>query len=180
MSFVYDKEFVEMLKKTLEIGCLQPCVREKGTNRYLLGEHRKRAYPDWPEIEIEVKDDLHRELIIVDGNHHRQISEQETRIHLIHIAKILEDRGVTKNKICTEMTKLPIPFSEQQIRHLLPPEYKMVTKARPNHVESAKVPSQNLLQHQERMPDSPLIATEASYPFPECRCKECPRRTQCW
>jgi len=179
MSFVYDKEFVEMLKKTLDLGCLQPCVREKGTNRYLLGEHRKRAYANWPEIEIEVKDDLHRELIILIGNFHRQITEQQTKGRLIRIANILETHGVDKKDICSTMAKLPIPFSEQYIRHLLPTDYKMISKPRPKseHAQFEFEKHNHIPSIAERT--LPLEAGD-KYPYPECLCKNCLKRTQCY
>lgn len=178
MSFVYDKDFVESLKKTLDIGCLQPCVRERGTTRILLGEHRKRSFPDWPEREMDVKDDLHRELIIIAGNYHRQISEEETKNRVLHIARILEDHGVAKANVCVEMAKLPIPLSEQTIRHLLPSEYKMASKARVKPEEFAKPLSQPMFEQLAVTPS--LESAEPSYPFPDCHCKDCPRLKQCW
>lgn len=191
MSFVYDKETVETLKKSKEIGCLQRVIIEKGTRRVLVGRHRKFADPDWPEKQIKVKDDLHRELIILNGNVQRVVSQEETKMRLTRIARILEDKGTPPEKVCVEMAKLPIPYTPQHIRRLLPNKYKTqahATRKKPSkqfgNIGSQNIP-QGLTQEGrcdfERLERNIQLLSETNpLPFSDCRCKICPHKETCY
>jgi len=133
MSFVYDKEIVEMLKKSKEVvGYLQPVIVEEGTNRVLVGRHRKMADPKWPETMRKVKDDLERELIILHGNVQRGVSEEEAKIRLQRIAEILRSRGVPQNEVCSYIVEHGLtPWTERHVERRLQKEYKKPTVPKP-------------------------------------------------
>ena len=180
MSFVYDKEQVEKLRKAKEIGYLQPCIVDADTNAVLVGRHRKFADPKWPEVKVHVKDDLQREMIILCGNLHRIVSSEETRMRLTRIANILMNRGVPPRKVCAEMAKLPgMPYSQRWIEKMLPKQFKAKTapkkKNQPRKVE--------LIRHSQVNRIKTALDTssgEPTYPFPDCRCKTCPHRNECY
>ena len=124
-----DKDAVDALKKSRTlVGPLVPIVKDQNGN-ILSGRHRKYADANWPEIQMEVKDQLQKELLILHFNAQRKVSREETEQMLLRIAKILETKGVEKKRICAEVTKLT-PFSREYVRQLLPEEYRMVSKAR--------------------------------------------------
>ena len=81
-------------------------------------------------------DDLAEEIIMLHGDAKRIVPPEETKARLARIAKKLENRGVEKDKVCTEMCRLRsngtklIPYDESYVRRLLPAEYKMTAKAR--------------------------------------------------
>jgi hypothetical protein len=207
MSFVKDQETVEMLKKSRKIGELQPVVVEKGKNLVLLGRHRKFSYPEWFEVEREVKNDLHREFIIVNGNVQRKPSEEETAYRLKRIAEILVSKGIPPEQVCTvmmncnwclkndrlaecevckeckgeELLECPMPYSEQFVRRLLPHEFKMTSKARSSEPKSAK-PS--FAKPVRTAMDISLPfqheGIEASFPFGDCKCAECQHKNACY
>ena len=124
-----DKGAVDALRKSKElVGPLVPIVKDQNGN-ILSGRHRKYADANWPEVQVQVKDQLHRELLILQYNVQRKVSREETGQRLLRIAKILEVKGVEKERICAEITKLT-GFSREYVRQLLPEEYRMVSKAR--------------------------------------------------
>jgi len=118
-----DKEIVEQLRKSKEIvGYLLPVVRDqKGV--ILSGRHRKYADANWPEIQVEVKDPLQRELLILHYNVQRKLPKEETKKHLLRIAKILETMGESTGQICAKICKL-VPYSDRYVQELLPKKYK--------------------------------------------------------
>jgi len=184
LSFAFDKEQVELLKKSAEqIGYLQPVLVSSRTGKVLVGRTRKFSDPNWPERIVDVKDDLTEELVILHGNVQRVVSAEETKARFVRIAKILEANDVVKDKICTEMCKF-VPYHENYVRRLLPAEYKMTSEARTH--ESATLMS--------RIPDKAdtgevrtaldeigqnSILTP-TYPFPNCKCCDCENRTLCY
>jgi hypothetical protein len=190
MSFVCDKEIIEMLKKSKEVvGYLQNVIVEEGTNKVLVGRHRKMADPQWPETTRKVKNDLERELIILHGNVQRGVSEEEAKIRLQRIAEILRSRGIPQNEICSYLVEHGLtPWSERHVERRLPKEYKKSTvpkpKSRPVSTSVMEPETKEIGSSPSQTPRGMLSAllksTEASYPFPECRCKECPRRTECY
>lgn len=124
-----DQETVDKLRKSKDIvGYLGDVIKDQeGT--ILSGRHRKVADPEWPEKEVKVSDPLDRELKILHYNIQRIVSREETQRRLLKIAKIIESKGVTPQKVCSEVIKV-VPYSESYVRELLPDEYKMETKAR--------------------------------------------------
>ena len=124
-----DKDAVEALKKSRAlVGPLVPIVKDQNGN-ILSGRHRKYADANWPEIQMEVKDQLHRELLILHFNVQRKVSREETGQRLLRIAKILEAKGRERKRICAEVTELT-GLSREYVRQLLPEEYRMASKAR--------------------------------------------------
>lgn len=192
MSLVFDKEIVEMLKESSRaIGFLQPTIREKGTNRILVGRHRKFADSNWPEKEMEVRDDLHRELIILNGNIQRVVTREQTKLRFVRIVKILEAKGIAKHRICAEIAKLKgMPYSQQWIRELLPKEYKMKTGGSKKHHGKNKnettFVSPEMEEDVKEVPTALDAVTSKSldgepiFPFPDCQCKTCSRRNKCY
>jgi len=205
MSFVFDKEHAEKIKKSLEtVGQLQFALKEKGTANILVGRHRKYADPNWKEIEIEVKDDLHRELIIIHSQVQRGMSDEEAKMRVTRIAKILERQGVPKQKICSRIIEKQLtPWSERHLRRLIPKEYKEQAKARhTKHVDShpstfttksadiyPQTPSPADLKQPEKVKrartalDNLAQSTQddtPSYPYPDCICNKCSHRNDCY
>lgn len=178
MSMTIDVEHVKALKATAaKVGFLQPCVREKGTNRILVGRHRKLADPNWPEIEVEVSDDLHRELIILFGNKQRQPSEAETAMRFLRIARILEAKGIEKKRICTVMASLlDGVFTQRYIEQLLPKEYKMecAPKRRTSSTSEVAKNVKEVLKHTNLQPKGNVFA------FADCKCQECIHLNECY
>jgi len=190
--FLLDKEHVEKLRKSLEtVGQLQYALKEKGTDRILVGRHRKFADPNWKEIEIEVKNDLHREMIIIHGQVQRGMNDEEAKMRITRIAEILERQGVPKQKICKYIAEKQLtPWSDRYIRQIIPKEYKMLTKARQKSAELLpQTPSPTDLQHPEKIKrartalDNLAQSTKddtPSYPYPDCKCATCHHRKQCY
>jgi hypothetical protein len=207
LSFVFDKEYVELLKKSvLEIGYLQDVLVSSKTGRVLVGRHRKFADSNWPERTVDpsplqealatffqpAEDDLAEDLIILHGDLKRTVAPEETKVRLTRIAKKLENRGVEKDKVCTELCKLRlggtalIPYSEVYIRRLLPPEYRMTSKARMQ--ESAKLVSQipnktdscEVRTALQEIGHSGLNGGEPALPFANCKCGDCPNKSLCY
>jgi hypothetical protein len=156
MSAIFcDKKHVDELKKSMDlVGPLQPLVVDDKTGELLLGKHRKNTgHSEIPETKIHVKDALHRELILVHGNKQRQPDPEETKYHIVRIAKMLEEEGVPEDlkqvlnpqndpsiarmldgkipqeRICAVVCSL-VPYDETYVRRLLPKEYKMMVFAR--------------------------------------------------
>jgi hypothetical protein len=185
---VMDKEAIENLKQSKAIGYLQPVLVNNKTGKVLVGRHRKMADPNWPEIGLDVADDLTEELIILNGNVQRTPTREETRERLLRIAKILESKGIPKDHVAIEMGKLPGMYSQSWISILLKdfPEYKMVSLTRP-HIE-AQPPDKSALLVMPK-PDDDIVRTaldstnegplETHYPFPDCRCRGCGNRDKC-
>jgi len=182
MSDPLDVEIVSLLRKSMnEIGCLQPIIVDKNTGEVLIGRHRHEANPSWERKEIEVKDALHKKLLILHGNVQRKVPEEETRMHLIDIAKILETRGIPKNKICTEIIKLPTPYSPQWIERLLPSEYKMMEKARqPQKFDKVVCQKPEETKPTFKTALDSTTPEDNPYPYPNCLCKNCTNKSQCY
>jgi hypothetical protein len=188
MSFVaIDKDHVEALKRSMEIvGQLQPVLVEKGTNgkKVLVGKHRA-ACPNCKDYrEIEVKDDLHRELIILHGNVQRGIPEEEAKYRVMRIAQILEARGVPKNRICQEMLPL-VPWSQRHLERLLPKEYKMQTVPQKSRHVSTFTPSMEVAHDlaskiRTALDEIKTVDDKPVYPRKDCLCPNCPGRVECY
>ena len=130
MSSKVDSEIVEFLRKSKDqMGYLLPVIQDQQGN-IISGLHRKHADPSWPESKIEVKDDLHRILLMIHYNVQRAVPAEETSFRINQLAKILESSGVPPDRVCAEICKL-VPYSDRWVRDLLPNKFKMVSKARP-------------------------------------------------
>jgi hypothetical protein len=190
---VYDKAQVEMLKASKKIGYLQHVVVDQD-GKVLIGRHRKYADANWPEVKIDVKDDLHRLLIMLNGNVQRVVSKQETKMLLNKIAVILQARGIAKERVCSEISKLEgMPYVERWIRELIDDDYKMQAKKR-EFAEVLPQVEQNVKQESATIKgalielESTLAMPEASdynartnmLPFPDCACKTCHRSATCY
>ncbi|MCJ7424740.1 hypothetical protein MUP01_10810 [Candidatus Bathyarchaeota archaeon] len=200
MSFVFDKEYVELLKKSvLEIGYLQEVLVSSKTGKVLVGRHRKFADSNWPERTVDplplmetlatlfqpADDDLAEDLIMLHGDVKRTVSLEETKARLTRIAQKLVNRGVEKEKVCTEMCRL-VPYFETYVRRLLPADYKMTAKARiqetatlvsqiPSNVDIGKVRTAL-----EEIAHSGLNGGEPALPFPTCKCGDCANKSLCY
>jgi hypothetical protein len=205
LSLVYDKEYVELLKTSVSrIGHLQEVLVSSKTGKVLVGRHRKFADSKWPERTIDpsplqealaaifepAEDDLAEDLIMLHGDVKRVVPGEETKARLVRIAKKLENRGVEKDKVCTEMCKLRsdetrlVPYDETYVRRLLPAEYKMTAKARSQESATlvsqipAKVDGGEVRTALEEIAQSGL--SEPSLPFPNCQCKDCENKSLCY
>lgn len=207
MSFTFDKEYVELLKKSvLQVGYLQDVLVSSKTSKVLLGRHRKFADPNWPERVVDssplqealatffqdAEDDLAEDLIILHGDVKRIVSPEETKARLVRIAQKLQNRGVEKDKICTEMCRLRtdgrslVPYDESYVRRLLPAEYKMTAKARSQEsaLLVAQIPSKadsgEVRTALEEIAQSGLNGGEPALPFPNCKCCDCSNKSLCY
>lgn len=207
MSLVYDKEYVELLKRSVsQIGYLQDVLVSSKTGKVLVGRHRKFADDKWPERLVDplplteilaalfqpAEDDLAEDLIMLHGDVKRIVPPEETKARLTRIAQKLVNRGVEKDKVCTEMCRLRsdgkslVPYFETYVRRLLPAEYKMTAKARMQ--ESATLVSQipgkadsgEVRTALEEIAQSGLNGDEPSLPFPNCRCGDCTNKSLCY
>ena len=192
MSFMRDEEHVETLKASIAtVGVLQHALREKGTERILVGRHRVWADPKCPITDVEVKSDLHRELIIVHGQVQRGLSEEEAKMRILRIAKILVRQGISRDKVASHLVeKKLLPWTERRIHQLLPKEYKMKTGPKqPRKNRNVSISKQELEVTGAVEVVAPAVASsipvatsmpnEPAFPFPDCRCKECDHRAEC-
>jgi len=184
MAVVYDKEQIELLRKSVEqVGHLQDVLVDAETGQVLVGRHRIAADPHWPTRRINVKDDLLREIIIIDGNKRRTVSKEETEFRFLRVAKILETRGTPKEKVCAEMSHL-LGYDGSYIRQILPSEYKMTSKDRTQEsaLLVAQIPeeagpemqSKTALDSLGKNPD------QIFYPFKDCKCPDCHNQNKCY
>jgi hypothetical protein len=204
---VFDKEYVELLKKSvLQIGYLQDAVVSSKTGKVLIGRHRKFADSKWPERTVDpsplqealaaffqsAEDDLAEDLIILHGDVKRIVSLEETKARLVRIAQKIVNRGVEKDKVCTEMCRLRadgkalVPYDESYVRRLLPAEYKMTAKARSQESTllvariPSKVDSGEVRTALEEIAQSGLNGGEPALPFPNCKCCDCSNKSLCY
>jgi hypothetical protein len=184
-----DKEHIEALRKSTELGYFQPIIKNKRTGKTLIGKHREAADPNWPVQYVDV-DEFTEKLIVITGNLQRTVSRQETEHYLLDIAKTLEARGVPKNHVCAEISKLP-GVCARWMREIFDnyPEYKMESKARPQicGVTSAKSSLEQVDEDAKEMKTAlsnlgtpSADGNNIGLPFPDCLCKTCPRLHQCY
>lgn len=186
MSIAFDKEQVELLKKSVaQVGYLQHVLVSSRTGKVLVGRNRKFSDPKWPERIIDVKDELTEELIILHGNVQRVVSAEEMKARFVRIARILEANGIEKSKICTEMYKI-VPYDDSYIRKLLPSEYKMTSEARSKEsaLLVARIPDETdtgeVRTALEEIAHSGLNGDEPALPFLNCKCKDCTNKSLCY
>jgi len=161
-------EFLAGLKKSKDIvGHIYPVVVKKGTLEIVDGKHRKQVDPAWPEKEVEFPDKKSEILFRMHANYRRKISRKERRAEMLLLASILEEEGMPREKIASELAKIT-PFSLRYIEKLLPKKYKAVKK-RPRrtgkrksvHVSELDV---ELVRHPETVAPSEASAVEAAAP----------------
>ena len=192
MTMVHDADHIHVLKASEEIvGQLQPCIKEKGTNRILIGRHRKGGNPEWWTIEKEVKDDLHRELIIIHGQVQRGLSDEEARMRIQRIAQILTmQKSVEEKDVCSYIVRNKLlPWSQPYIDRLLDKRYKqnypVHRKPKRNIINTGF--NNELAETQAKEVKTALTdisrtveTPEATFPFNDCKCKTCPHRSDCY
>ena len=181
MAVVFDKEHIEALKKTKElVGFLYPALREKGSNLILSGRHRKSADPNWPELEIEVKDPMQRELIILFSNVQRPVSEEELKFRLNRVAGAMANlMQIPDETVCDQLCKVlsPKPYSERRIQQVLDERWKQKTCPKKTEMISVSPELQNLKKEAEEIKhittalDAETFSEEDPRPFKDCRCK---------
>lgn len=181
-----NKEHIEQLQKSTKLGFLQPVVRDADTGEILIGRHRKYADKNWPEVTLKCKSELERLLIKLCGNLQRTVSKEETQLLLNRIARQLELQGVEKQRICAAISRLPgMPYTEQWIRELIDPQYKMESMRREIAKPLSQVDeeaTQERTEEKEAMTglEETAPATDLTYPYPNCLCKDCPNRFNCY
>ncbi len=132
---VPEKEEVELINASKNIlakfkiegltsGAIHEIIIDDRTGRVLSGSHRKKSDPAWPENHIRTKNELEAQLIILHSNFQRQVSSEETCVHLLKIAECLEaEQGIPKHRIAQTLLEY-LPMSQRRIQELLPREYK--------------------------------------------------------
>lgn len=184
-AVVPDKEHVDRLRKSsqqLKMQ-LQSVIIDDKTDEVLVGKHRKMADPDWKEHRVKVTSKMQRELIILNGNVQRVVSQEETAHRLRRIAEMVEAMGIPSMRVAAYMAKkCPIPYSEEWIRRLLPSKYKMKSMARiRKEKEIAEVVLQTqteALETRQHTMQPPVAQTD--YPFKNCMCRGCPNHDGCY
>ncbi len=187
MSFIkIDKEHSKALANSAKlVGYLYPALRRRGTNFIISGNHRLDQDPNWPISDIDVKDDLDLELKMLAGaNLQRQPHEEETVNRMSRVAKILEAKGIPKPQIASELVKLLNGiYSETTVLHLLPAEFKIQGK-RNFDLEAEKVNTEITEEVKEiRSALDDLSVTyngEPHFPRPDCKCRDCPGKSECY
>ncbi len=186
MAVVYDKQHIAALKRAEElVGPLSPVLREKGSNLILSGRNRKAIKADWFEMEKEVKDPLHRELIILLSNVQRQPSEEELKFRLNRVASSMTTvMQIPDESVCDELCKMLSPdiYSERRIQQLLDDRWKQKTcPKKPKKTESVSVSPEpsNLkkqfveIKEKSTALDAATFSEEDPRPFPNCTCNKC-------
>jgi hypothetical protein len=183
MSFVKDPSHVEVLRRTEKlVGHLYPVIVDEDTGIVLSGRHRKFANNQWEEMKVKVKDDLHKELIILLANVQRQVAEEETALRFLRIARILEKRGVPKNQISAKMADLLDGIYHQNlIIRLLPAEYKLErkTKVTSSVKSSLSTKLDETAKEVRTALDIRNTLTGDTYAFLDCKCRQCDHKENC-
>jgi len=130
-----SEEIIEGLRKSKKIlGPIDRVLVKNMTMEIIDGKHRKRADPTWPEENVEGPqnfpwgEDIYFVLLRMHRNYRRQVSRKETQAELLMLASMLEDKGVSREKIISKLSRESeeglTPYSETYIRNLLPAKYK--------------------------------------------------------
>jgi len=199
MAVVYNKQHIAALKKAEElVGPLSPVLREKGSTLILSGRNRKLVNVNWPEMEKEVKDPLHRELIILLSNVQHQPTEEELKFRLNRIANAMTAvMQIPDETVCDKLCKMLSPeiYSERRIQQLLDDRWKQKTcpkKPKKTEIISVSPELLNLKKEAEEIKhiatalDAETFSEEDPRPFKDCRCKldannQCPHfKTDCY
>lgn len=146
-----NKELIEQLKKSRTIVGEHSPVLIDFDGEVLSGRHRKEA--SWEKTEtidsrvvaekLSVPIIVAKEVIRMHFNLQRKPSREETQESLLKIAMELEDKGVPKEAVASEVVKL-VPYTERWVLELLPQEYKQPKKVEAG-VKGAEVLQQKSL-----------------------------------
>ena len=169
MSEEFSKQSLAKSEKV--IGQLYPrLVNQEGKS--LDGDHRFATNPKWETKVIQTKNRSQEILVSMHAHHRRRVPQQETKAMIVELAKELEQSGIPKEDIATELVKIA-PYTKRYILMLLPTEFK-----KPIRVEAGKVAGE--IFHQKTMLsglvgcDRCLVATrEATQYKGETLCPSC-------
>jgi len=161
-----DRDLIEQLKKSrVVIGEQAPLIVDFD-GEVLSGLHRKEA--GWQKSEsvdskviaekLGVTIPAAKEIVRMHFNLQRKPSREETEASLLKIARELEVKGVQKELIASEVSKL-VPYSDRWVRELLPEEYKQ-----PEQVEAAKHVAEVVPPEETEIPEKPSEVSKALIP----------------
>lgn len=130
-----DQEVVEKLKKSMQqLGLIYRVIVCEEDGDILIGRHRYEAgargsehvyrirvapYAEKWGVSLEAA----KEIFKIHGNVQRVVPSEETKEHLLRLARELEKQGVPKEKVSARIAEL-VPLSKGYIYKLLPEEYK--------------------------------------------------------
>ena len=154
-------------KKSKSItGPIYPVIIDKNTGEIIDGKHRKTDDPTWPEKIVDPKDLKEKTLLRMHANYRRKVTRKETKVQLLMLASILEEEGVPREHMVTELTKIT-PYTKQYVRKLLPAKYKVMEKSR-------KEPAIKYLTTDEKLVSHPSEETRKPTPRKEEKVYVCP------
>lgn len=190
MSMNIDPKHVEELRASLKIvGPLYPILVDQN-DRELSGRHRSQADQAWPRRKIEVEDGFQRELIILMSNKQRTIPHEEVAFRLNRIAMEYWDKyKVPEETVCQALCSLLAPltgpktFSQSYIERSLDPRWKAKTVPlthTPKKVEpsSTSINDKAIMVKKTAMDMQSTGANQDPFPAKDCRCRECPHKTE--
>lgn len=127
MSRKLDREVVSGLSKSFKVlRPVYPLVKAED-GEILDGFHRKQAAPVTYErycVTLKgVKSEKDKLLYRIHLNYRRKVTKDERKRQLTRLAEILEEEGVTREEMVSELAKIT-PFTARYIRELLPSKYK--------------------------------------------------------
>lgn len=201
MAAAVNQEHVEALKRSFElVGPIYPIVEDKENGREVSGRHRSLTGKPWPRVKRKFKNSFQRELFILLSNTQRQPSEEESKFRLNRVA--MEYWIINKceeGTVCAKLTELLGPHDEQQpdgtvihvpmwkskrwIEHLLDDRWK--GPQGPKKTEATSISDNinskvnQIKEVKTALEEQNTALDEGSYPYPECKCRECDRKTEC-
>jgi hypothetical protein len=179
-----DQEHVQAIQRSLQIvGPLHPILKDQN-GRTLSGRHRELADQGWPTQTIEVKDGLHRELIILLSNIQKPVKEEDLKFRLNRIAmEYWLKHKCPQEKVCATICDLLAPeqgaiiYHKSHIYELLDDRWKETTKPKkiPLTGISEEKPKENLQTFKKTALDlqGQTVTGEIQYPHEDCKCHEC-------
>jgi len=119
------EEIIEQIRRSKDVvGYLQPVIVDADTLEIVDGKHRKQADTRWPEEKRKFKSKKEKLVYkIVSNTVRRTVSKKERQSQLLELALYLEDEGVPKEKMASEISK-ETGFSLGYVERLLPKKYK--------------------------------------------------------
>jgi hypothetical protein len=201
VSAAIDAEHIESLKRSFElVGPIYPIVEDKENGKEVSGRHRSLTGKPWPRVKRRFKDNFQRELFILLSNTQRQPSEEESRFRLNRVAMeywILHK--CEEGTVCARLTELLGPHDEQSdgtvihvpmwksarwIEHLLEDRWKGNQGPKKTEVTSISdgiTSKVNQIKKIKTALEDQISALDEQpqYPYPECKCPTCDRKTEC-
>jgi len=132
-----DEEFSnETLKRSREtVGTIYEAIVSID-GEVIDGKHRLETDPQWPKRTVQVTSKMEKILLRMHAHHRRKVSREETQTLILDLAQELEKKGIEKENIASELTKIT-PYSQRWILELLPTEYKKAEKVEAGKVSAA-------------------------------------------